>query len=85
MNSTSETYKPYRVWLLERKHGKPIETLLADLLNECGTQTAVAKKLRVTQATVSGWIKRFGVTVKVEKVAVPPAVGVREVVEHASD
>lgn len=83
---TNEPYKPYRAWQLERKYKKPIDVLLAELLNEHGTQAEVAKKLNITQSTVSVWLKRFGV--KVDKVASAPKVGAGsagEVVEHASD
>jgi len=54
---------------LERRHGKPIERLLADAINTHGSITAAAAALEVNLKTFHSWMVRLRIHRRVVAVA----------------
>lgn len=56
---------PYRLKAIEEEHGKSLDVLIPELLNELGTMDAVARRLNTTSKTIYTWCKGNGVEKKV--------------------
>lgn len=49
---------------IEERYGKPLRQLLPELMEAHGSVSAIAKALKVSQPTVSLWIKLHGLKLK---------------------
>ncbi|MBI4336417.1 MAG: hypothetical protein HY683_01110 [Chloroflexi bacterium] len=54
---------------VEEKHGRPLEKLLPELVNERGL-SATAEELKVSKATLGYWLLKLGINVR--RVALAP-------------
>lgn len=58
--------KPPYIWgEIEQKLGRPLDRLIPDLLDQMGSQKAVADHLGISQASLSRWLKENGYQAKV--------------------
>lgn len=58
--------KPPYIWgEIEQKQGRPLDRLIPDLLDQLGSQKAVADHLGISQASLSRWLKENGYQAKV--------------------
>jgi len=55
--------KSQRMLATEVRFNQPLETLIPQLINELGSQSAVADQLSISRATLCYWLLKLGVTV----------------------
>lgn len=57
--------QPNKLQAIEERFNKPLTEIIPELLNELGTQQAVADRLGVTLPVIWNWCKTNGITRKV--------------------
>lgn len=65
-----ESRKTAQMLSVEKKYGRDIRALLAEMWERTGSQVEMSRELGVTQSTISLWASRLGVVLTVKPIAI---------------